>query len=190
MAVFPPPNVFFPYLPDTGFLPPPMPIPVPVGKISDFGRYVGPTVLVPLQVRRGDSIEWVFRLYREVHGAPPTVLGGVCGTQEDCCDPDAPYGRGVSPQVLTGLQGRATVRKAKEGKQGKQGAEQWDLTVTVDQTGAGSPTRGTVIVQADATLTRTFPEFGVWDLELSDGTDSLRKTIVEGPLWVNRDVSY
>lgn len=123
-------------------------------------------------------------MYRDVQDAPSTLFG--MSPPGSCTDPDAPFGRGIAPQVLTGLQGRATVRKAKEGKQG---AEKWDLTVTVDQSGAGSPTRGIVTVTADAVLTTTFPEFGVWDLELSDGTDNLRKTVVEGPLWVNRDVS-
>lgn len=50
---FPPPSAFFPYLPDTGFPSVPMPVPVAIGKVSEFATYVGPSVLVPLMVRRG-----------------------------------------------------------------------------------------------------------------------------------------
>lgn len=168
---FPDPTAFGPFLPDRAMRFVPQPIPVAIGRVAELGRLAG-VLVVPLQVQRGNTIEFVFRAFREVTHGPGS----------GCVDPSAPFGRGSSPQVLTGLQGRALVRRAKGHP------IEYPLTVDVDQTGAGSSTRGTVRVLADASVTRLLPDHGVWDLELSDGTDSLRKTIVEGPLAPNRGV--
>lgn len=170
---FPDPTAFGPYLPDRAMRAIPQPIPVAIGRVAELGRLVS-VLVVPLQYQRGDSMELVFRAFREVSGGP----GSGCAV-----DPAAPFGYGSSPQVLTGLQGRATVRRAKDHPQ------VFPLTVDVDQTGAGSSTRGLIRVIAAAGVTRLLPDHGVWDLELSDGTDNLRKTLVEGPVAPNRDVS-
>ena len=150
------------------------PIPIPVGRVSDLASLPTPALRAILRIQRGDSIEVVFRAYREVVGGP----GSGC-----LCDLANPYGSGSGIQPLTGLQGRAVIRKAKDHPQ------DYPLTVDVDQTGAGSSTRGLIRVTAPATVTRLLPEFGVWDLELSDGTDTLRKTLAEGRVEFNRDVA-
>jgi hypothetical protein len=157
-----PPGVL---IPDRRLTIPDQPVPIGIGRVGDFSRYVGPTLRMPLPVQRGDSIGIVLRAFREV----------------TTCSDGSMYG--TSPQVLTGLQARATIRRAKDHPL------VFALTVTVDQTGAGSATRGEITISADATVTRLLPDHGVWDLELNDGTDTLRKTIAEGPVAFNRDVS-
>jgi len=169
---YPNPTPFGPYLPDRRLVMPPMPVPIPIGRIADFPGYLGPSLIIPLQIQRGDSLRWVFRAYREVTGAPGA----------GCVDPDYPYGRGTGPQALTGLQGRAVIRRAKDHPQ------EWALAVAVDQT-SGTPTSGQIIVTAPANETRLYPDHGVWDLELNDGTDVLRKTVAEGPVAFNRDTA-
>lgn len=150
------------------------PIPIPIGRVADLASLPAPVLGYVLRLQRGDSLDVYFRAFREVYAGP----GSGCG-----CNPDAPFGSGTSPQVLTGLQGRAVIRRAKDHPQ------VFPLTLDVDQTGAGSPTRGIIRVTADATVTRLLPDHGVWDLEVNDGTDALRKTLVEGPVSFNRDVA-
>jgi hypothetical protein len=150
------------------------PIPIPIGQVANLASLPTPVLRAALRVQRGDSLDVVFRAYREVFGGPSSGCA---------CDPNNPFGSGTSAQVLTGLQARAVVRRAKDHPQ------EWPLVVIVDQTGAGSPTRGIIRVTADASATRLFPDHGVWDLEVNDGTDTLRKTLVEGPLAFNRDVA-
>lgn len=77
---------------------------------------------------------------------------------------------GFSPQTLAGLQGRMVFRWAPDHPLSLSG------TVVVD-TATGS---GRVTVTATAAITRQLPDVGVFDLELHDGTDVLRKTIVRG----------
>lgn len=89
-------------------------------------------------------------------------------------------GDGSGVQTLTGLQGRMMLRAAPDYPVSH------DLTVTVDDT-AGS---GRVTISADSTETRSLPETGVWDLELSDGTDDLRKTVLHGNWRILRDHTY
>jgi len=150
------------------------PIPIGIGRVAQIASLPTPVVKAVLHVQRGDSLEVVFRAYRDVVGGP----GSGCA-----CDLANPYGSGSGIQILTGLQGRAVIRRAKDHPQA------FPLTVGVDQTGAGSPTRGIIRITADATVTRLLPDHGVWDLELNDGTDLLRKTLVEGPVAFNRDVA-
>lgn len=150
------------------------PIPLQVGRTADLASLPTPVLSMVLRVQRGDSLDLYFRAYREVTGGP----GSGCA-----CDPSYPFGIGSAPQVLTGFDGRSEVRKAIDHP------EIYPLTVDVDQTGAGSSTRGIIRVTADASVTRMLPGTGVWDLELNDGTDTLRKTLVVGPHRLDRDVS-
>ena len=153
------------------------PIPIGIGRVADIASLPTPVLRATLFVQRGDSFELVFRAYREV-----CLFHGGCAPRGCACDFDYPYGTGSGIQILTGFQGAAAIRKAIDFPQVSV------LTVDVDQTGAGSPTRGIIRVTADPTATRVFPEFGVWDLEINDGTDQLRKTLMEGPMVLNRDV--
>lgn len=150
------------------------PIPIAVGRVADIASLPTPALGYILRVQRGDSLDVYFRAYREVYAGP----GAGCG-----CNPSAPFGTGTSPQVLTGLAGAAVIRRAKDHPMA------YPLTVDVDQTGVGSSTRGIIRVTADATVTRLLPDHGVWDLEINDGTDTLRKTLAEGPVSFNRDVA-
>jgi len=144
------------------------PIPLQIGRVSELASLPTPVLKTVLFITQGDNLDVVFRAFREV----THPCGGCCGP----CHPDFPFGIGSGPQVLTGLQGAGTIRKAF----GVPFA--YDLTVEVDQTGAGSPTRGLIQVTATGQETRLFPGFGVWDLQISDNTDTLRKTLVEGPI--------
>jgi hypothetical protein len=84
--------------------------------------------------------------------------------------------------VLTGLDGRATIRLAKDDN-----ATPVTLAVAVDQT--SGPTRGTVVVTATPQQTLVFPQVGVWDLELHTTDGTFRKTVVAGRLQFTRDVT-
>ena len=149
------------------------PIPLQVGPVADIAS-LRSKLRYMLAIERGDSLDLYFRAYREVTGGP----GSGCA-----CNPSYPFGSGSSPQVLTGLAAVSEVRKAIDHPQ------VYPLSTDVDQTGAGSPTRGIIRVFADASVTRMLPGTGVWDLELNDGTDVLRKTLAEGPFALARDVS-
>lgn len=149
------------------------PVPIQIGPIAILPSLDTPARHFDLRVQRGDSLSLVFRAFRE-------VIGG----DVDCgCSSSSSPEYGTSPQVLTGLQARATIRRAKDHP------VEYPLTVVVDVTGAGSPTRGFITVSASAEVTRLLPDHGVWDLELNDGTDALRKTLVEGRLLFGRDIS-
>ncbi len=152
-------------IPDRAMYFPQQPVPVQVGDIAKFGQYVGPTLRVPLPVVQGNSLEITFRAFRTVN----MCWGKMSGS---------------GPQTLTGFEGASTARKAK-------GFPLFtELEVIVDQTGAGSPTQGLVTVRATPEVTTLFPQFGVFDLELYTGLgDTLRKTIVEGPITYNRSVT-
>ena len=86
--------------------------------------------------------------------------------------------------ALNGKVGAASVRKAIDAP------ILYSLTVVVDQTTTGA-TVGDITVSADGVDTGTFPEFGVWDLQISDGSNDgvFRKTIIQGPLVFIRDVT-
>jgi hypothetical protein len=88
-------------------------------------------------------------------------------------------GHGSGVQTLTGLQARAAIRRAPDHP------VIYALTATVDTT-AGS---GRVTLSASAAVTRLLPDHGVWDVEINDGTDALRKTIAGGPVLFLRDVA-
>lgn len=88
-------------------------------------------------------------------------------------------GDGSGAQTLTGLTGRLFVRAAPDHPTSH------ELTVTVDDT-AGS---GRVTISADEDETRTFPETGVYDLELDDGSN-IHKTVVRGLWKMVRDHTY
>lgn len=150
------------------------PIPLQLGPVGELSSLRTPSLRMLLQIERGDSLDLYFRAYREVTGGP----GSGCA-----CNPSFPFGIGSAPQILTGLTGGSEVRKAIDHPQ------IYPLGVDVDQTGAGSPTRGIIRLFGDASITRMLPGTGVWDLELGDGTDALRKTLAEGPFALTRDVS-
>lgn len=153
-------------VPDRRLSFPAQPVPIKVGRISDFASYVGPTLIVPLPVQRGDSLQLIFRAFRDTSG----------------CEPDI---SGTSPQVLTGYAGSASVRRAKDHP------ISYPLTVSVDQTGPGSPTRGQILISATPEQTRLMPDHGVWDLDIFLGVPpTIRKTVAEGPLYLNRDTTY
>lgn len=138
----------------------PREIPVAVGPISDFAAF-NEVTHVDLRLIRGDAARIVFRCCERVE------LDG-CGS------------RGYSPQTLDGYEARATIRPAVGSNMST------TMTVTVDET-AGS---GRITLQLSPSVTRTLYEHGgAWDLELSDGTDDLRKTIVQGNIVFLRDVS-
>lgn len=91
---------------------------------------------------------------------------------------------GGSAVPLDGKVGKASIRKAIDAP------VETMLAVTVDQTTTGA-TVGHILIQATGEQTTLFPEFGVWDLQLSDGspTGVFRKTLVQGPLKFVRDVT-
>ncbi len=64
-----------------------------------------------------------------------------------------------------------------------------DLVVTVDQAAVGQPTTGQVRVQGDAVESAKIPEQGIWDLQLTDGTDDFVKTVFAGPTLFTLDVT-
>ena len=150
------------------------PIPIQIGRVQNLASLPTPVLRTILFITQGDNLDVFFRAYRDVV-YPPDCSGG-CGP----CNPDFPFGIGSGPQILTGLIGAGTIRTAL-------GVPfTYDLDVFVDQTGAGSPTRGNVQVTASGVQTRLFPGFGVWDLQISNNTDNLRKTLVEGPIEYTR----
>jgi hypothetical protein len=132
-------------------------VPIEVGRIAELAQFASPKLDLELPIVRGDSLEFVFRLYRRV---------------DEC-------GRGAGPQTLTGLQARAAIRRAPDHP------SIYVLTATVD-TSAGS---GRVTLSASAAVTRLLPDHGVWDLEINDGSDALRKTIAGGLVKFVRDVA-
>ena len=85
---------------------------------------------------------------------------------------------------LNGKTGKAAIRKAFDYP------VVTELTVTVDQSTTGS-TVGDIIVEATGEQTQVFPEFGVWDLQISDGSvdGTFRKTLVQGTIEFVRDVT-
>lgn len=138
----------------------PREIPVAVGPISDFASFNEVTE-VDLRVMRGDAIRVVFRCCERVESTG-------CGS------------RGYSPQTLAGYVAQATIRPAVGSNMSTA------ATVTVD-TAAGS---GRVTIQLSPSVTRTLYEHGgAYDIELSDGTDALHKTIVRGRVIFDRDLS-
>jgi len=149
-------------LPDRRLLLPKQPIPIEVGDIAEFAHYIGPQLILPLPIEQGNSLSIQFRAFRFVNH----------------CHGQA-YGSG--PQTLTGFEGAGTLRKAKGFPLSS------SLTVTVDQTGPGSPTQGIITVSATPEQTTLYPQFGVYDVELFTGIGTvLRKTIIEGPIMYNR----
>ena len=88
-----------------------------------------------------------------------------------------------APIPLTGYVGAAGVRMALDSP------VLTSLTVVVDQSASGANT-GLVTVTATGQQTGAFPEFGVWDLQISDGSPSgvFRKTLLQGKLVFVRDV--
>jgi len=89
-----------------------------------------------------------------------------------------------APIVLTGYVGRSAIRPAIDNP------AVTELTVVVSQDASG-PNVGLVTVTATGEQTQVFPEVGVWDLQISDGspTGIFRKTVVQGPLSFVRDVT-
>ncbi len=150
------------------------PVPLQIGKIENLESLQTPVLKMILRPSRADSFVFYFRAFREVTGGP----GGPCG-----CDPRYPFGIGSSPQVLTGYGGSSEVRKALD----YPGI--FNLSVGVDQTGAGSPARGLIKLSATPEQTRMLPQGGVWDLSLNDGTPDFRKTLVVGNFKLILDVS-
>lgn len=88
-------------------------------------------------------------------------------------------GLGSGAQTLTGLQGRFILRAALDHP------FPFEMDVAVD-VAAGS---GRVTVTGTAADTRALPILGVYDLELNDGTDALRKTVVKGGFTLTRDTA-
>ena len=132
-------------------------VPISIGNFSELAQFRSPTDYT-INVVRGDSLTYIFRMFREV----------------DCS------GSGGGPQTLTGMTGRAVIRKT------------WDdpmlytLTAVVD-TDAGS---GRVTVTATPAETRVLPDFGVWELELTNAGETIRKTVVMGSVEFTRDLVY
>jgi hypothetical protein len=111
-----------------------------------------------LPIYRGDSLSFLVTLIDQATGAPI---------------------------ALTGLTGRASIRKAKDDP------TEYPLTVTVSQDAAGGATTGQISVSADGQTTFVLPQIGVWDLQLDDGSPAgvFRKTVVAGRVRFDRDVT-
>lgn len=109
---------------------------------------------------------------------------------------DLPVVRGDSIYFVITLKERGK-RVPLDGKTGKAAIREAfdypiavELTVTVDQSTTGS-TVGDITIEATGEQTQTFPQFGVWDLQISDGTTTgdFRKTLVQGSIKFVRDVT-
>lgn len=138
----------------------PREIPVAVGLISDFSTFASPS-RITLHVVRGDALRVVFRLCEEVKSTG-------CGS------------RGVNPQTLDGYEARATIRPSIDHSMST------PLTCVVDE----DPGSGRVTITAAPEDTRMLYDWGgTWDVELSDGTDGFRKTIIRGDVELLHDVS-
>ncbi len=135
------------------------PIPVPLGA-GGLDGFPGPPYQYPLIYTPGDSLSLLFCMVTSA----VLINGELCSTGKI---------------ALTGLSGKACVSSTPGN------ANITELTVVVDQTAIGSPTVGQVLITAVGSVTVMLPQFGSWSLELTDGTDTLRKTIVSGPLCPN-----
>ncbi len=109
---------------------------------------------------------------------------------------DLPVVRGDSIYFVITLKERGK-RVPLDGKVGKAAIREafdypivTELTVTVDTSTTGA-TVGDITVEATGEQTQTFPQFGVWDLQISDGTTTgdFRKTLVQGSIKFVRDVT-
>lgn len=141
---------------------PPREYPVAIGQISDFASFSEVNHFV-LTAVRGDSLRVVFRLCEAVETDPE-----FCGA------------RGISPQTLEGYVARCMIRPSVGTN------NTTSLTCEVDED-AGS---GRITVTAPPTTTRLFQDHGgVFDLEISDGTEDFFKTVVSGPVKVVRDIT-
>ena len=89
-----------------------------------------------------------------------------------------------SPISLTGLGGKAQMRKSPDGPITA------ELTVVVSQDAIGQPDTGKVTVTAPG-LTMEPVTDGVWDLEINDGspTSVFRKTILAGTVTLQLDIT-
>lgn len=92
-----------------------------------------------------------------------------------------------TPISLTGKTGAATIRRAYDDPD----AVPISLTVNVSQSAAGQSDTGLCVITATGDETALFPEIGVWDFQLSDGSSTgvYRKTMVMGSLVFTRDVT-
>jgi len=109
---------------------------------------------------------------------------------------DLPVVRGDSVYFVITLKDRGK-RVPLDGKVGRAAIREafdypvvTELTVTVDESTTG-PTVGDITVEATGQQTQTFPQFGVWDLQISDGSidGTFRKTLVQGTIKFVRDVT-
>lgn len=137
-------------------------VPIKIGPVSDFESFNEPNKY-NIVVTMGDRFRIVFRACEDVE-TDPTYCGG----------------RGMIPQTLDGYVGRAYIRPAT-------GTSLYtELDVEVDET-VGS---GRITVSADPEITRLLYEHGgVFDVQLSDGTDSFYKTIIIGEVSIIRSIT-
>lgn len=135
------------------------PIPIPLGAGGLVG-FPGPPYQYPLIYTPGDSLSLLFVVVTSA-----TLFNGEI--------------TGTGKIDLTGLEGDACI-SATPGD-----PIVTEITVDVDQTASPSATVGQILITATGSQTILFPQFGSWSLELGDGTATLRKTIVSGPLCPN-----
>ena len=122
--------------------------------------FPGPPYQYPLIYTPGDSLSLLF-----VAVTSATLFNGEI--------------TGLSPIALTGISGSVCIASTPGG------TDVTTITVVVDQTALPSATTGQIAITATTSQTLLFPPFGAWSLELTDGTDTLQKTIVAGPLCPN-----
>lgn len=134
--------------------------PLAIGPVDDLWSLETPGKLV-LRITRGDAFRMVVRLFESVEASG-------CGS------------RGVSPQTLVDLEARCTIRPSPSH------ALYTEVECQVDDA-VGS---GRITLSLTPEVTRTLYDWGgTVDLELSDGSDLLRKTIAIGRVEFLQDVS-